>query len=105
MPVDISFEFGRLAIQARRIHCSTLGHLAHHTNIMKTLLTLVGLATSCLLSGCAHDTRSKAASKPEAVAVAGQSVTFTVTNTGDQPFIYQVNGTNVGGATVPVTNR
>ena len=43
--------------------------------------------------------------EPEGVAVAGQSVTLTVTNTGDQPFIYQVNGTNVGSATVTVTNR
>jgi P pilus assembly chaperone PapD len=72
---------------------------------MKTLLTFIGLATSCLLSGCAHDTSSKAASTLEGVAVAGQSVTLTVTNTGNQPFIYQVNGTNVGGATVTVTNR
>ena len=56
---------------------------------MKSLLTLVGLATGCLLSGCAHDTNSKTESKPEAVTLAGQSASFVVTNTGTAPLTYQ----------------
>jgi len=69
---------------------------------MKTLLTLVGLAINCFLIGCAQVTSTKATSKPDAVAVAGQSAIFTVTNTGNSPLHYQwyFNGTNANGVTV-----
>ena len=71
---------------------------------MKTLLILIGLATSCFLSGCAHDSNGKTPSKPDNAAVAGQSATFTVTNTGTPPLYYQwqFNGTNT--MVVTVTN-
>jgi uncharacterized lipoprotein YajG len=70
---------------------------------MKTLLTLLGIAASCLLSGCAHDTSTKAASKSGAETSANPSINLAVTNTGNPPLAYQWR-TNIGGATV-VTNR
>jgi hypothetical protein len=41
-------------------------HLAHHTQIVKTLLTLVGLATGRFLSGGAHDTHRSPGVNPRA---------------------------------------
>jgi uncharacterized lipoprotein YajG len=52
---------------------------------MKTLLALIGLATSCFLSGCAHDATSKTESKPTAAPTA----TGTVTNAGTAQLSYQ----------------
>src|ERR1700722_11577318 len=57
----------------------------YHTKIMKTLFALVGLAISCILSGCAHDTQRKTASKPTAVA----PTVVTFTNIGTAPLNYQ----------------
>jgi hypothetical protein len=75
---------------------------------MKTLLTLVGLTTSFLLCGCAHDTSSKAASKPAAMTLGDQSISYqvTVTNTGLAPFAYQWHfSSNIQSEAIqPVTN-
>jgi hypothetical protein len=72
---------------------------------MKTLLALVGLVIGCILSGCAHDTNTKAGSKPAAVAVADPSAFLVVTNTGTATLAYQwyKNTTNISG--VAVTNQ
>jgi uncharacterized repeat protein (TIGR01451 family) len=73
---------------------------------MKILFTLIGLTTSFLLCGCAHDTASNAVSKPAAVTSADQglSYTVTVTNTGTAPLTYQwYFSTNASG--VIVTNH
>lgn len=53
---------------------------------MNILLIFIGLATTCLLNGCAHDTKSGTASRPGASAPTAGSVTniytFPVTGTG-----------------------
>ena len=80
---------------------------------MKTPLIFVGLTTSCLLSGCAHDTKSNAAGKPAAVATT--VITFTNTGTAMPNYLWEygaktssltiltINGTNTNG--VRVTNQ
>jgi hypothetical protein len=66
---------------------------------MKTILTVVGIVAGCLLSGCAHDTKSGTASRP-AVITAAYTVTniytFPVSSTG--PLSYQ-------WYTLPATNQ
>ena len=80
---------------------------------MKTLFIFVVLAISCLLSGCAHDTKSNTAGKPEAVATT--VITFTNTGTAMPNYLWEygaktsnltimtINGTNTSG--VSVTNQ
>jgi hypothetical protein len=73
-----------------RVGCGSAFYVrpcAHHTKIMKTLFALVGLAVSCLSSGCAHDAKSNTASKPAAIATT--VVTFTNTYTGTARLNYQ----------------
>ena len=79
----------------------SLGHLAHHTKIMKTLLALVGLTACLFLSGCAHD-QAEATTKTTSQPPAAQPVAFTVGANGTAPLSYQwqFNGTNVGVLTV-----
>jgi len=71
---------------------------------MKTLLTLVGLATSCLLSGCAHDTSTKAASKPDTETSASHSIVLAVTNNPPIAYQWQLYGTNTSGVRIIGTN-
>jgi hypothetical protein len=109
-PITLSVPRSRLTGSAARLNFLRPGDLAHHTRIMKTLLIFVGLAISCLLSGCAHDTKSNTASKP--VAVATMVITFTNTGTAPSNYLWEdgtktssltiltINGTNASGASV-----
>jgi len=78
----------------------SLGHLAYHTKIMRTLLALVGLATSFFLSGCVHD-HSEATAKTASQPPVAPAANFSVNATGTAPLTYQwqFNGTNIIGAT------
>ena len=67
---------------------------------MKTLFALVGFATSCILSGCAHDTHNKTASKPAAVA----PTVVTFTNIGTAPLNYQWSDGSLPATNNTVTN-
>jgi hypothetical protein len=73
-----------------------LVHLAHHIEIMKTLLIFIGLVTSCLLSGCAYDTKSGTASRPAASATTAGKVTniytFPVTSSGPSINYFWLDG-------------
>jgi hypothetical protein len=96
------------ATSRRRRNFGSLGHLAHHIEIMKTLLIFVGLATSCLLSGCAHYTKSDTTSRPAACVTTTGTVTniytFPVTSTGPSTNYLWEDGTKTGNMTINGTN-
>lgn len=56
---------------------------------MKMLLIFVGFATSCLLSGCAHDTTSRPVASATAAGTVTNIDTFPATYTGTAPLSYQ----------------
>ena len=68
---------------------------------MKTPFIFFGLATSCLLSGCAHDAKSNTASKPAAVATT--MITFTNTDTAMPNYLWE-DGTKTSGLTILTIN-
>ena len=97
-PEPMPFGAGRSAVAVgvasrRRPSFLCLGHLSHQTKIMKTLFISVGLATSCLLSGCAHYRSAAPRAGQAASATTAGTVTniytFPVTSTGMAPLSYQ----------------